>query len=344
MKKHNQEPKNRLHRFVFMAAAAVVLGAGAPAALANSGGGGGGLPSAPTGPQVDPAEAFRKGVEALEAGDYRTAEKRFKEVLSVAPKHPEANYYMGLAKVGRDKDKASVRHFKRAFKERPDFIEAREQLALVYIRLEKLDEANDQLAALNDIKANCENQSCNGVFMTRLDEAIAKVEAALGVGEAGAGDEDAEDAGVSEEDVSAAPGSERFAGLLLQPRAAGVDRYREAVKLINQDRFEEAIEDLYRSQAIVGPHPDILNYLGFAHRKLGKFDEAKSYYAQALRLAPDHLGATEYLGELYLELGDMKNAKRQLARLDELCAFGCADREDLARLIDIRETVRRAGR
>jgi len=342
MKKHNQARANHMQRLVFAVAAAAILGSGAPPAFANGGGGGGGLPSAPAGPQVDPAESFRKGVEALEAGDYRTAEKRFKEVLSAAPKHPEANYYMGLAKAGRGKDKASVRYFKRAFKERPDFIEAREQLALVYIRLEKLDEASDQLAALKDIKANCESESCNDTFTARLDMVIAKVGVALGAGEAGDGD--VQDAGDSEEDISAAPAHDRFAGLFLQPREAGVDRYREAVKLINQDRFEEAIEDLYRSQAIVGPHPDILNYLGFAHRKLGKFDEAKSYYAQALSLAPDHLGATEYLGELYLELGDMKNAKRQLARLDELCAFGCADREDLARLIEIRETIRRAGR
>ena len=31
-----------------------------------------------------------------------------------------------------------------------------------------------------------------------------------------------------------------------------------------------------------GAHPDILTYLGFANRKLGRFDVAEDYYRQAL--------------------------------------------------------------
>jgi tetratricopeptide (TPR) repeat protein len=66
-------------------------------------------------------------------------------------------------------------------------------------------------------------------------------------------------------------------------------------------------------------------------------DGAEDYYAQALKIDPDHKGANEYLGELYLEIGAIDKAKRQLARLDAICAFGCVEREDLARLIARRE-------
>ena len=45
-------------------------------------------------------------------------------------------------------------------------------------------------------------------------------------------------------------------------------------------------------------------------------------------------GATEYLGELYIQMGDLGRARRQLARLDDLCAYGCAQREELARWIE----------
>ena len=286
-------------------------------------------PSAPAHRQVDPAQAYQEGVAALQAGDYKLAERKFADVLSVAENSPEANYYMGLAKVGRGKEKASVRYFKKAIKERADFVEAREQLALAYIKIDDREDAEAQLTAIRELRAGCENEECEDAFVQRTDRAIAKVEAAL----AGGG-----------EDISAAPAEMKLAMLLGAARGDGDARYGAAVRFINQGLYREAISELYMSQAIIGPHPDILNYLGYAHRKAGDFETAQSYYAAALNLDPDHLGANEYLGELYLELGQIDHAKSQLARLDQLCAFGCAEREDLARMIVVKESTRTAGR
>lgn len=307
-------------------AASALLGA---PAIAAPGGSSTELRATAPAEQIDPAQSYQDGVAALEAGDYKEAEKKFGEVLGVARDHPEANYYMGLAKVGRGKEKSSVRYFKRAIKERPGFVEAREQLALVYARLEKPEEAAEQLAALKEIRDNCAPETCDEAYVERTERAIAKVESVFN-GDAG-------------EEVGAAPADAvRFAGA---PSAeAGAARYGAAVRLINQERYGEAIATLYEARAIYGPHPDISNYLGYAHRKTGDFGAAKAYYAQALALDPDHRGATEYLGELYLELGDIDGAKAQLARLDRLCTFGCPEREDLARLIEIKEGVRSARR
>ncbi len=295
------------------------------ATIANAAPGAGSSLPQQSQPQVDPQQSYAEGVAALEAGDYKTAEKRFGEVLSVARNNVEANYYMGLAKVGRDKHKASIRYFERAIKERPGFVEAREQAALALVVIEKQEKAGEQLAALNEIKNNCTQETCDADYLERTEIAIAKVEAALGGN-----------------DVSLTPRAlPQFAKL---GSDAGEVKYTDAVRLINQDRFADAIDDLYQAQAIVGPHPDILNYLGYSHRKLGQFEKAQGYYAAALDLDPTHLGATEYLGELYLEIGDTRKAKKQLAKLDQLCAFGCAEREDLARLIDVKESIRSAGR
>lgn len=310
------------------------LGAAPTVALAAGGGGGGGgsLPSSSSGPRVDPAQSYREGIEALEAQDYREAEKKFGEVLSVARDNPEANYYMGVAKVGRGKDKRAIRYFKRAVKERSDFVEAREQLALALVATEKQDEAVEQLEALQSIRAGCDDGACTGAFTERTDRAIAKVSAALGDGSGG-------------EDISALPlmGSD-YALLHAGSYKDGELRYSDAVRFIHNEEYNLAIAELYKAQAAVGPHPDILNYLGYSHRKTGDYASAKSYYAKALSLNPDHLGATEYLGELYLELGDVKNARRQLAKLDKLCVFGCAEREDLAHLIAVKTSLRSASR
>ena len=52
-------------------------------------------------------------------------------------------------------------------------------------------------------------------------------------------------------------------------------------------------------------------------------------YRAALDIEPDHQGANEYIGELYLELGDLVNAEKHLKVLDEACLFGCQAYTDL---------------
>ncbi len=306
--------------------------AAAPAFAAGSGGGGG-LPST-SAPRVDPAEAFRDGVAALEEKDYKKAEKKFGDVLSVAPTHPEANYYMALAKIGNGKPKNAVRYLEKAIKERGNFIEARERLALVKIELGDADAAREQLTAIEGLKADCAAGGCDEAYVARVDTAIARLNEALAPNaeESAPADEPAGDESADEENA----GDEQ-SSLFFAPRDEGVAQYMAAVRLINEARYEEAIADLYKAQAIVGPHPDILNYLGYSHRKLGVMEKARGYYAAALAIDPDHKGANEYLGELYLEIGEIGKARKQLAKLDAICTFGCAEREDLARLIERRE-------
>jgi Tetratricopeptide repeat len=74
---------------------------------------------------------------------------------------------------------------------------------------------------------------------------------------------------------------------------------------------------------------DVYNLLGFTLRKTGDFKTSLTYYTKALELKPDHKAAREYLGELYVETGDMEKAKEQLSVLAKLCPGGCEEREDL---------------
>ncbi len=320
------------NRLAIMLAVAATAFLSAPVLAAGSGGGG--LSSTST-KQVNPAESFSDGVAALQAKDYKKAEKKFGEVLSVAPKHPEANYYMALAKIGNGKQKNAVRYLEKAIDARSNFVEAREKLALVSIELGEAGPAREQLIAIEALKTECaETGDCEPDFVARVDLAIERVNAALSPA---AGDEAPPAVEGEEPSGSAETRNDEQASLFFAPRREGVTQYMAAVRLINQGRYEEAINDLDKAAAIVGPHPDILNYLGYSNRKLGRMDKAQDYYAQALAIDPDHKGANEYLGELYLEIGEIGKAKRQLARLDSICDYGCAEREDLARLIDRRE-------
>ena len=79
---------------------------------------------------------------------------------------------------------------------------------------------------------------------------------------------------------------------------------------------------------------DVYNLLGFTLRKTGDFKTSLTYYTKALELEPDHKAAREYLGELYVETGNMEKAEEQLAVLNRLCPGGCEEREDLQKAIN----------
>ena len=103
--------------------------------------------------------------------------------------------------------------------------------------------------------------------------------------------------------------------------------------MINKGNYQAALVSLEESAYSFGPHPDILTYQGFANRKLGNRDLALNYYQQALSVDSEHRGANEYLGEYFVEIGDLESANQQLAKLDSICSFGCEEAEELRRWI-----------
>ncbi|MBN8991105.1 MAG: tetratricopeptide repeat protein [Rhizobiales bacterium] len=81
-------------------------------------------------------------------------------------------------------------------------------------------------------------------------------------------------------------------------------------------------------------HADVYNLMGFTLRKTGDFKTSLTYYNKAIEMQPDHKAAREYLGELYVETGNMEKAREQLAVLAKLCPGGCEEREDLQKAIN----------
>jgi tetratricopeptide (TPR) repeat protein len=109
--------------------------------------------------------------------------------------------------------------------------------------------------------------------------------------------------------------------------------YVQAEKLIKEWKYAEAIPLLEKVVKADANNADAHNQIGYANRKLNKLSEAKLHYAKALEINPEHKHALEYQGELYLMLDDLKSAETNLARLDKLCFFGCAEFTDLKKAI-----------
>ncbi len=262
---------------------------------------------------ADPAEAYRLGVAALQAHNYREAISQLRIVQRAAPRNGAINYALGLAYVGNGDQQAARRPLERAVAAPDGPVAARLQLGLVYLALGDRGKAVEQQTALAALLSACD-ASCGDARRVQLQVAHDALSGAL------------------EAPPAADPAT---TGWSFPSQHEGRLAYAAAVGLINSERYSEALAALSRAQAAVGPHPDILNYMGFASRRLGRTEDALGYYREALQLDPNHLGANEYLGELYLQMGHMDDARRQLARLDGLCAYGCAQREELARWITL---------
>ena len=280
----------------------------ASAAQGSGGGGGGGgeMPSA-SAPAYDPAAEYAKGVSAMNQQNYKAAASAFSHVIEVVPNNPEAWLLFGAAKAGLSDWKGARRGFDKAVRFAPDSIEAHRGLGVALGNL-KDPKAQGELAWLQ-----AKAQACGGCTDAgALKTAIEAVTAAMG----------------------AAP-SAQAAPMLFSGPQAGDRAYVQAVSLINEHKYQDALTALDSARQSFGPHPDILTYQGYVWRKLGALDRAEGYYRQALSIAPNHRGATEYYGELKVERGDLTGARALLSRLDHICAYGCAEAEELRLWIDL---------
>ena len=80
-------------------------------------------------------------------------------------------------------------------------------------------------------------------------------------------------------------------------------------------------------------HADVYNLMGFSLRKTGDRKQAYTYYRKALDFDPQHKGALEYLGELYVETGQIERAREIVVQLKKLCPTGCEELADLEEAI-----------
>jgi tetratricopeptide (TPR) repeat protein len=82
-------------------------------------------------------------------------------------------------------------------------------------------------------------------------------------------------------------------------------------------------------------HPDVANYIGFASRKLGRYDEAKIWYERALAADPTHVRTWQYYGMWHLEQGNRLKAEDYLARIALICGgTDCKEYKDLKGALD----------
>ena len=130
-----------------------------------------------------------------------------------------------------------------------------------------------------------------------------------------------------------------LAGFPLVAQAVDTPTTKEAPDLtavrakIKAKEFKAAIADLNGFIDKGVQHADVYNLLGFSLRKSGDLKTAYTFYKKALDFDPEHKGALEYLGELYVQTGELAKAREHVVLLKKLCPQGCEELEDLEKAL-----------
>jgi tetratricopeptide (TPR) repeat protein len=96
------------------------------------------------------------------------------------------------------------------------------------------------------------------------------------------------------------------------------DGYRHAHALI-YDRGDYAGGIVKLRSLEQDNHPDVANMLGYASRKLGRYDDAKYWYEKALAADPNHALTWSYYGAWHAEQGNLLKARDYLTKVQSIC-------------------------
>ncbi|MDB3974016.1 hypothetical protein N9440_04460 [Alphaproteobacteria bacterium] len=115
--------------------------------------------------------------------------------------------------------------------------------------------------------------------------------------------------------------------------------FKNAQKLIYSKKYEKAIDiliSLEDKKPIGFSKADLYNYLGFATRKKNNpnYEDAEEYYLLALSIDANHIGALEYLGELYFETDRLGQAEKLLIKLGAVTGENSVEYKELFDLLN----------
>lgn len=111
--------------------------------------------------------------------------------------------------------------------------------------------------------------------------------------------------------------------------------FQAGMESIQVSDWDRAIASLNIALVALPTNADLQNWLGYAYRNTGKYDEALEHFRAALDLDPAHRLANEYAGETYLLKGNKSKAREHLATLGRICGRQCDEYVALQKAIAV---------
>lgn len=279
-------------------------------------------------------ESLQMGIKAHREGRLQDAEKLYRSILSLQPKHPHANHNLGVLAVTVNKTEMALPFFKTALKAMPEV----EQFWLSYIdallNIQHFQEA-EKLILL--YKKNGLSEKNLAVFETKL---LANLDP--GVADKHIKSSSSTNKQISSQRKKRAEERNKIKNTRLHERLRLLSeyfqagQYEEAEKVarsINQDfpknqfawrvlgailsatdRKSEALKANLRAVTL-SPKDAFAHYnLGVTLKENGKLEEAIKSYAKAIDLNPKFSEAYNNLGNTLQEIGKLKEAESSLRK------------------------------
>ena len=122
-----------------------------------------------------------------------------------------------------------------------------------------------------------------------------------------------------------------------QADAKFLQDYRAARELILAGNYEAGIAAMHALGR--DDHPDVANYIGYANRKMGNYEQSKIWYEAALKADPNHTRTWSYYGMWQMEQGNRLKAMDNLQKVQLICGnTACEEYRQLKDVIDGKAT------
>ena len=109
--------------------------------------------------------------------------------------------------------------------------------------------------------------------------------------------------------------------------------YRAARELILDGRYQAGIDAMHALGR--DDNPDVANYIGYAYRKMGNYEQSQVWYEAALKVDPNHTRTWSYYGMWQMEQGNRLKAEDDLQKVKLLCGnTDCKEYIELKAVID----------
>lgn len=243
----------------------------------------------------------------MEMQSYPAAAQRFLRLVNIDERADESNYYLGFIYVQLDDRERAIEHYRRVRIGTQNFLAAQQQATFLSIELGKLEEAHAHLSRLSR-------------GQPRLEILFNTVESSALI-QAGMPDKAQE---LLDRALNKYPNETDllFARVLLSDSQGDMESSERDLRqiilmkpddsrslnhlgymLANQtDRYEEALQLLEKAIEITPDDPAIIDSLGWAQYKLGRYEEALANLRRAYAAFPDHEVAS-HLGEVLWVMG-----------------------------------------
>jgi len=224
---------------------------------------------------LDAYSFLRAGMANERTSDHAGAERSYRRGLELDPKNADLHNALGWALFQEGKSAEAIAEYRNALAANPEYLKAHNNVALALAEVGQLDEAASHFRKSLEIEPKAEIYSDLGFVLGqqgKREEAVANYNKALE----------------------------------LDPRCASA-HFNLAVALLRGEKLEEAAAH-YKAALEVKPNAETYNGLGFVLSRQGRIDAAIAQFREAIRANPKYTAAYNNLAENLVKLGKLEEA------------------------------------